>query len=64
MVMEGTVFFGDDIQDLGAISANGPALQEGGSYSEVTIFDDYINRLIADTSTGDFTVIWDCGNGA
>ena len=57
-------FFGDDIQDLGAISANGPTLQEGGSHNEVPIFDDYINRLIADANTGDFTVIWDCGNGA
>ena len=64
MMMNGTVFFGDDIQNLGAISANGPALQEGGSHSEVPIFDDYISRLIADTNTGDFTVIWDCGNGA
>ena len=64
MMMDGTVFFGDDIQDLGAISANGSALQEGGSHTEVPIFDDYISRLIADANTGDFTVIWDCGNGA
>ena len=64
MVMNGTVFFGDDIQELGEISAAGPAKLGGGSYTEVAIFDGYIDRLAADAKTGDFTVIWDCGNGA
>ena len=64
MVMNGVVFFGDDIQQLGEISAAGPAKMAGGSYAEVAVFDDYIDRLTADANTGDFTVIWDCGNGA
>ncbi len=64
MVMNGTVFFGDDIQELGAITDAGPEKRSGGSLKEVTVFDNYIKRLITDTNAGNYNVIWDCGNGA
>ena len=64
MVMNGTVFFGSDIQELGDISASGPAKKPGGSLTETSIFEEYVNRLVTDAKTGNFTVVWDCGNGA
>ena len=36
----------------------------GGSLKMTPIFKSYINRLVADADTGNFNVIWDCGNGA
>jgi phosphomannomutase len=64
MVMNGTVFFGDDIQELGITSAAGLPGKSGGSLKKTPIFDTYINRLVTDADTGNFNVIWDCGNGA
>ena len=64
MVMNGDVFFGEDIQDLGTISAKGPEEKSGGSLKMTPIFKSYINRLVAGVDTGNYRVIWDCGNGA
>ena len=64
MVMNGTVFFGEDIRELGTISANGPKEKSGGSLKMTPIFKSYIDRLIAGANTGNYHVIWDCGNGA
>ena len=64
MIMNGTVFFGSDINELNDISASGPAEKFGGSLTETSIFIEYVNRLVAGAKTGDFTVVWDCGNGA
>jgi len=64
MIMNGNVFFGDDIQELGIISASGPKEKSGGSSKMIPIFKSYIDRLIAGADTGNYTVIWDCGNGA
>ena len=62
MVMNGTVFFGDDIQKLGKICANGPKEKPGGSLTKTPVFDSYINRLVDNVDTGNYTVVWDCGN--
>mgnify|MGYP001169373590 FL=1 len=64
MVMNGDVFFGEDIQDLGTISAKGPKKKSGGSLKMTPIFKSYINRLVSGVDTGNYKVIWDCGNGA
>ena len=64
MIMNGAVFFGDDIQELGTISAMGPKEKPGGRLTRTPIFNTYINRLVGDAGTGNFNVIWDCGNGA
>ena len=64
MVMNGDVFFGEDIQELGIISASGPKEKFGGSLKVAPIFESYTDRLVSGVDTGNFTVIWDCGNGA
>lgn len=64
MVMNGTVFFGEDIQELGEISVAGVDEMPGGSLVELPIFDDYVSRLLVNADAGNFNVIWDCGNGA
>ena len=64
MVMSGDVFFGDDIQELGIISASGPEEKSGGSLKMTPIFKSYIDRLVTGADTGNYHVIWDCGNGA
>lgn len=64
MVMNGKSFFGDDIQELGAISAAGVADMAGGMVSKEKVFDRYVNRLLHQSDAGDLSVVWDCGNGA
>ena len=64
MMMNGTVFFGNDIKELGAVSSSGPAQKSGGSFTVKSVFETYVNRLVRDAKTGNFNVIWDCGNGA
>lgn len=64
MVMNGKSFFGDDIQQLGQVSAAGVANGDGGSVTETAIFDDYVNRLLQQADAGDLSIVWDCGNGA
>lgn len=64
MVMNGAAFFGDDIQELSAISKAGPDKKPYGSLTKRPIFESYVNRLVADADTGNYSVIWDCGNGA
>ncbi len=64
MVMNSDVFFGEDIQELGIISASGPKERSGGSLKMTPIFKSYIDRLVSGVDTGNYSVIWDCGNGA
>ena len=64
MIMNGDVFSGDNIRELGMISANGPKKKSGGSLSMTPIFKSYVDRLVAGSDTGNYKVIWDCGNGA
>ena len=30
----------------------------------LSIFDEYVNRLLQSADAGDLSVVWDCGNGA
>ena len=64
MLMGGAVFFGDDITHLGEVSAEGPAQHTGGQRTEISIFDDYVARILQGVDVGAVTAIWDCGNGA
>lgn len=64
MVMGGASFFGDDIEMLGAVSADGPAEIAGGTVVAKDVFGAYIARLLRDAEAGDFNIVWDCGNGA
>ena len=64
MVMNGRSFFGDDIQQLGAMSAAGVITIDGGKLTQTAVFDAYVNRLLQQADAGDLSVVWDCGNGA
>lgn len=61
--------YGDQIQEIGRISAEGDLEEGAGSSAEVNIFDRYIDRMLQDVDMGalseaDMTVGWDAGNGA
>ena len=58
-------FYGDDIQDLGAIAASGAFAAGTGSAEDHPILDAYVERLLADYRGGrELHVAWDAGNGS
>ncbi len=58
-------FFGADIARLGQIAAAGSFPEGSGTVSERTVFEPYVQRLVADYRGGrDLRVAWDAGNGA
>ncbi len=65
MSMNKSPIFGEEIQKIGKISAQGKLKEGSGSTSEQDIKDAYVDRLIQDLElTRDVTVAWDAGNGA
>ncbi|WP_066665322.1 MULTISPECIES: phosphoglucomutase/phosphomannomutase PgmG [unclassified Sphingomonas] len=64
MVFQHRPFFGQDIQTLGKMAAEGDWEDGEGTVSDADILDDYVGRLLAGYSGGTFRVGWDCGNGA
>ena len=59
-------FYGQAIQELGRIAADGDFAQGQGRAEEHGVFDDYVARLLQDSdpAMADLTVAWDAGNGA
>ncbi|HUK61248.1 MAG TPA: phosphomannomutase/phosphoglucomutase [Stellaceae bacterium] len=58
-------FFGADIQRLGKIAAAGHFPEGHGSVGEQSVFEAYVQRLVADYRGGrELRVAWDAGNGA
>ena len=64
MVMMGKAFFGQDIQTLGRMAAEGDWEEGSGSVTDADIVDLYVDRLVRDFDGGAFRVGWDAGNGA
>jgi phosphomannomutase len=68
MVFQHLPFFGEDIQKLGRMAAEGDweSVETGdeGSVSDYDILDDYVGRLMAGYAGGAYRVGWDTGNGA
>ncbi|MCX8475598.1 MAG: phosphomannomutase/phosphoglucomutase [Sphingomonas sp.] len=68
MVLQHRPFFGEDIQTLGRMAAEGDweSVEPGeeGSVSDYDILDDYVGRLMAGYAGGAYRVGWDTGNGA
>ena len=64
MVRNHQSYFGEDIQNLGKACALGLSLEGAGTSEQVSVFDDYIDRLRQNIDFGDFSVVWDAGNGA
>jgi phosphomannomutase len=60
-------FYGEQIQQLGALAASGEVVAEAeGAERQVDVAPDYVARLLSDWDGGDRTlkVVWDNGNGA
>jgi phosphomannomutase len=68
MVFQHLPFFGEDIQKLGRMAAEGDweSVEPGdeGTVSDFDILDDYVGRLMAGYAGGAYRVGWDTGNGA
>lgn len=64
MVLQHRPFFGQDIQKLGQMAADGDWEEGEGTVSDVDIVDDYVGRLMAGYAGGAYRIGWDAGNGA
>ena len=66
MVFQHRPFFGEDIQEIGKLGAEGDWVEadERGTVEDFDILDQYVGRLVAGYSGGDFRIGWDTGNGA
>lgn len=70
MVFQGRPFFGEDIQRLGRVAAEGAWRDGTGQVEERAILDEYVDRLLSGLDGADraalegFRVGWDAGNGA
>lgn len=65
MVYQGKSFWGPDIQELGQRVSAGDLNEGAGTASHYNIFDEYVDRLVADyRGTKALKVAWDPGNGA
>ena len=66
MVFQHRPFFGEDIQTIGKMAAEGDwdEAEERGQVTDYDILDQYVERLTAGYQGGDFRIGWDAGNGA
>ena len=64
MVFQHRPFFGEDIQTLGKMAAEGDWETGSGTVSDADVIDNYVGRLLAGYSGGAYRIGWDCGNGA
>src|SRR4051812_27112487 len=66
MVMQHLPFFGEDIQTLGRMAAEGDWADASGeeTVTDADIIDLYVGRLMAGYAGGAYRVGWDTGNGA
>ena len=64
MVFQHRPFFGEDIQTLGRMAAEGDWDDGTGTVTDYDIMDAYVGRLVAGYAGGAYRVGWDMGNGA
>lgn len=68
MVFQHRPFFGEDIQTVGRMAAEGDweevADADRGQVSDYDILDTYVGRLAAGYAGGTYRIGWDTGNGA
>src|SRR3546814_17057545 len=64
MVWQHKPFFGDDIQKLGTMAAEGDWDEGAGEVSSADIVDAYVDRLMVGYAGGAYRIGWDTGNGA
>jgi phosphomannomutase len=69
MTLNSRPIFGDDIQDIGKLSASGDFEKGEGSQRTIDLQDSYVDRLLKDLECKNsicdkLKIAWDCGNGA
>ncbi|MBB3911904.1 phosphoglucomutase/phosphomannomutase PgmG [Sphingomonas desiccabilis] len=64
MVLQHKPFFGEDIQKLGRMGAEGDWDEGEGTVSDYDIEDAYVGRLMAGYAGGAYRIGWDAGNGS
>lgn len=64
MVLQHRPFFGDDIQQLGAMAAAGDWDDGAGTVTDHDHVDAYVGRLMAGYAGGSYRIGWDTGSGA
>lgn len=64
MVLQHKPFFGEDIQKLGRMGAEGDWEEGEGIVSDYDIEDPYVGRLMAGYAGGAYRIGWDAGNGS
>lgn len=64
MVLQHKPFFGEQIQQLGQMAADGDWDEGTGTVTDADIEDDYVGRLLAGYAGGTYRIGWDAGNGA
>ncbi|ODU20621.1 MAG: phosphomannomutase [Sphingomonas sp. SCN 67-18] len=66
MVLKQLPFYGEDIQTLGRMAAEGDwdEADARGTVTDFDIMDEYVDRLVAGYAGGAFRIGWDAGNGA
>ncbi|NKB60069.1 MAG: phosphomannomutase [Alphaproteobacteria bacterium] len=65
MMLGAGPFWGQDIQNLGDVAAQGAWVDGDGAAQEIALIDAYVARLRMDyTTTRGLKVAWDAGNGA
>jgi phosphomannomutase len=64
MVLKHGAFFGEQIQRLGRMAADGDWEAGAGSVRDEEVMERYVERLLQGFDAGPFRIGWDCGNGA
>ncbi|HEX7857399.1 MAG TPA: phosphomannomutase/phosphoglucomutase [Sphingobium sp.] len=64
LVFQHRPFFGEDIQRLGRMAAEGDWVDGSAGSETVDIMDRYVERLLKGFDGGVFRIGWDAGNGA
>jgi phosphomannomutase len=65
MMLGKRAVYGEQIQQLGRLAAEGAFTDEEGVLTEAPLLDAYVDRLVRDFCEGrSLSVVWDAGNGA
>jgi phosphomannomutase len=65
MMLGKKAVYGEQIQQLGRLAAEGAFTDEEGVLAEAPLLDAYVDRLVRDFREGrPLSVVWDAGNGA
>jgi phosphomannomutase len=63
MVLQHRPFFGEDIQSIGKLAAEGDWEEGKGTVSNAEVMELYVDRLLQGFDGGTFRIGWDAGNG-